>query len=204
MLSSLFAPWMARRNIHYGWLIVSITFVTMLVTAGAMGLPGALIQSLGKEFGWDIGEVSSALALRLALFGLMGPFAAAFIERYGVRNIILVAIGLIASGLLLALSMSQLWQLIALWGIVVGIGTGLTALVLDAIVSSRWFNERRGLVLGMLTASSATGQLVFLPFAAWLVENAGWRAALYPSLVGLGVVGVLVALFMRDRPSDVG
>jgi len=178
--------------------------VTMLVTAGAMGLPGALIQPLGKEFGWDIGEVSSALALRLALFGLMGPFAAAFIERYGVRNIILVAIGLIASGLLLALSMTQLWHLIALWGVVVGIGTGLTALVLGAIVSSRWFSERRGLVLGILTASSATGQLVFLPFAAWLVEHAGWRTALVPSLVGLIVVGVLVALFMRDRPADVG
>jgi sugar phosphate permease len=204
MLASLLAPRLARLNIHYGWVIVAVTFLTMLSTAGAMGLPGALILPLNKEFGWAVGAISSALAMRLALFGLMGPFSAGLIERYGVRAIVLTAISLIVAGLLSALLMTQLWHLVLLWGLVVGIGTGLTAVVLGAIVSTRWFSKHRGLVLGMLTASNATGQLVFLPFAAWLVTHVGWRMALIPSIAALCVAALLVVLFMRDRPADVG
>ncbi len=204
MLANVLAKRLAGLGIHYGWVVVAVAFLTMLTTAGAMGLPGALILSLNQEFGWDTGEISSALALRLMLFGLMGPFAAALIERYGVRNIVLTAVALIVAGLLAALVMSRLWQLVLLWGLVVGVGSGLTALVLGAIVSSRWFTAHRGLVLGMLTASSATGQLVFLPLGAWLVVHVGWRAALIPSIAGLGLAALLVILFMRDRPADVG
>ena len=204
MLANVLAPRLARLNIFYGWIVVAVTFVTMLTTAGAMGLPGALIIALHSDFGWDVGEISSALALRLALFGLIGPFAAALIDRYGVRNIVLTAVSLLVIGLLSALVMTDLWQLIVMWGVVVGVGTGLTAVVLGAIVSSRWFTRHRGLVLGMLTASNATGQLVFLPVAAWLVTHVEWRAALIPSIAGLGLAAVLVVLFMRDRPADVG
>jgi sugar phosphate permease len=204
MFATAISARLDRAGVHYGWVIVAVTFVTLLTTAGAMGLPGALILSLNKEFGWDTGEISSALALRFALFGLMGPFSAALIERFGVRNIVLTAVLLITGGLLGAVFMTEIWQLLVLWGLVVGVGTGLTALVLGAIVSSRWFTRHRGLVLGMLTASSATGQLVFLPLAAWLVEHDGWRAAVVPSIVGLGITALFVVLFMCDRPSDVG
>ena len=204
MLAGTIAALLDRRGVYYGWVVVAVTFVTLLTTAGAMGLPGALILSLNKEFGWDTGEISTALALRLALFGLMGPFSAALIERFGVRNVILSAVLLITAGLVGALFMTKIWHLLMLWGLVVGIGTGLTALVLGAIVSSRWFTRHRGLVLGILTASSATGQLVFLPLAAWLVEHAGWRSAVVPSIAGLGLTALLVLLFMRDRPSDLG
>jgi sugar phosphate permease len=204
MLANVLAPRLARLNIFYGWIVVAVAFVTMLTTAGAMGLPGALIGALHSDFGWDVGEISSALALRLALFGLMAPFAAALIERYGVRTIVLTAVSLLVVGLLSALVMTKLWQLIVMWGVVVGVGTGLTAVVLGAIVSSRWFTRHRGLVLGMLTASNATGQLVFLPVAAWLVTHVGWRAALIPSIGGLVLAAALVVLFMRDRPADVG
>jgi sugar phosphate permease len=204
MFAGTIADLLDRRGVHYGWVVATVTFVTLLTTAGAMGLPGALILPLNKEFGWDAGEISTALALRLALFGLMGPFSAALIERFGVRNIVLSAVLLITAGLLGALFMTRIWQLLILWGLVVGIGSGLTALVLGAIVSSRWFTRHRGLVLGILTASSATGQLLFLPLAAWLVEHVGWRAALFPSIASLGLAALLVMLFMRDRPSDVG
>ena len=204
MFAQALARRLSRHGIHYGWVVIAVTFVTALTTAGAMGVPGALILPLTKEFGWNTAEISSALAIRLVLFGLMAPFAAALIERYGVRRVVLTAIGLIVSGLLLALVMYQAWHLIVLWGFVVGVGTGMTALVLSAIVSTRWFVQRRGLVLGVLTASSATGQLVFLPLAAWLVDNYGWRYALAPSVIGLMIAGLLVALFMCDRPSDVG
>jgi sugar phosphate permease len=204
MLARTVAARLDRQGVYYGWVVAGVTFVTLLTTAGAMGLPGALILSLNKEFGWDTGEISTALALRLALYGLMGPFSAALIERFGVRNIIVSAVSLIAAGLVGALFMTRIWHLLVLWGLVVGVGTGLTALVLGAIVSSRWFTRHRGLVLGILTASSATGQLVFLPLAAWLVQHVGWRAAVVPTLVGLGVTALLVLLFMRDRPSDLG
>ncbi len=204
MLAEALAQKLARRGMHYGWAIAAVTFLTMLTTAGAVGLPGAFIIPLSKEFGWDTAQISGPLAVRLILFGLMAPFAAALIERFGVRNVVVSAIGLIVAGLLLALTMSSIWQLFLYWGIVIGLGTGLTALVFAAIVSNRWFSARRGLVLGMLTAANSTGQLVFLPLAAWLIERFGWRYALIPSIGALVLAGLLIILFMRDRPSDVG
>ena len=204
MISPAVAALLARRNIHYGWVVVAVTFLTMLVTAGAVGAPGVLILPLQQEFGWETSEISIALAIRLLLFGLMGPFAAALMNRYGVRRMALSALTLITAGLLLSLAMTQVWQLILLWGFVVGFGTGLTALVLAATVATRWFSERRGLVVGLLTASSATGQLVFLPLLANLTERIGWRPAVTLVCGLLGLAALLVLAFMRDRPSDLG
>jgi MFS family permease len=204
MARSGLAGFLARRNIHYGWVVVAVTFLTMLVTAGAMGAPGVLIVPLEREFGWDNAQISSALALRLLLFGLFGPFAAAFMNRFGLRRVMIAAAIIITAGLLASLAMTQVWQLIVLWGLVVGVGTGLTAIVLAATVATRWFTNRRGLVVGLLTASSATGQLVFLPLIAEITDRFGWRIALV-FVCGLLVVAALVAvLLMRDRPSDVG
>ena len=204
MLAKALALRFSRLGLHYGWAVVAVAFVTSLATAGAMSVPAALILPLNREFGWSVEQISGALALRILLYGLMAPFAAALIDRYGLRRVILSAVILIAAGLALALKMGQVWQLVLLWGIVVGLGAGLTALVMGAIVAARWFTERRGLALGILTASSATGQLISLPLAAWLEQRYGWRVALAPTLVGLAVAGLAVLLFMADRPSDVG
>ena len=195
---------MTRRGLHYGWVVAATTFLTMLVTAGAVGAPGVLLLPLQREFGWSTAAISSALAMRLLLFGLMGPFAAAFINRYGVRKVTLSALSLIALGLALSLAMTRIWELILLWGVVVGLGTGLTALVLAATISTRWFNARRGLIVGLLTASSATGQLLFLPLLASIATHSGWRTALGLVCALLAVAAVLVWLFMRDRPADLG
>jgi MFS family permease len=202
MASNALAATLARRDIHYGWVVVGVTFFTLLVTAAAMGTPGVLIVPLEHEFGWDNAQISSALALRIMLFGLFGPFAAAFMNRFGVRRVIIVAMALIAGGLLASLAMTQVWQLVLLWGVIVGIGTGLTAMVLAATVATRWFNHRRGLVMGMLAASSATGQLIFLPLIAELTTRFGWRAALVFVSCMLAAVALVAALLMRDRPSD--
>ena len=204
MLANALASRLNRMGIHYGWIIVAVTFFSSLCMAGAVGLPGAFILPFGKEFGWDPAQVSGALAIRLLLFGLMAPFSAALIERYGVRRIVLCAQAAVVVGLLGGLVMTQLWQLVLLWGIVIGLGTGMTALVLGAILSTRWFSARRGLVVGMLTAATATGQLTFLPLAAWLIEHFGWRFAILPSVGCIGVAALLTILFLRDRPSDVG
>lgn len=193
-----------KRGIHYGWVVAAATFITMLATAGALGSAGVMIEPLQKEFGWENADISFALAVRLVLFGLMGPFAAAFMNHFGIRKVVSVALGLIATGLIGSFFMTEIWQLVLLWGVIVGFGTGMTALVLGATVATRWFTQRRGLVVGMMTASNATGQLIFLPLLASLTTSIGWRAALIFVLAVLGLAFVLVALLMRDYPSDVG
>jgi MFS family permease len=204
MISNWLSAVLARRNIHYGWVMVGVTFLTALVSAGAVGAPGVFIVPLQREFGWTTAQISSALSIRFILFGLMAPFAAALMNRYGLRNVTLSALLTVVSALVLSLAMTQVWQLILLWGVVVGIGTGMTALVLGATIAARWFNARRGLVVGILTASAATGQLVFLPLLAHLTEVMGWRTALGLMCGMLGVVAFAVLMVMRDRPGDLG
>jgi MFS family permease len=203
-MSTALANVLSRRGIHYGWVTVAVTFLTMLVTAGAVGAPGVLLGPLQAEFGWSTAEISTGFAVRLVLFGLMGPFAAAFMNRFGIRRVAIVALLLIASGILGSFVMTELWQLLLFWGLVVGVGTGLTAMVLGATVATRWFVGRRGLVMGMLGASTATGQLVFLPLLAELTQQLGWRYALSFILAILFVAAIAVLTLMRDRPADLG
>lgn len=204
MISGWLSTALARRNIHYGWAMIAVTFVTALVSAAAVGAPGVFIVPLQKEFGWSTAEISSAMSIRFVLFGLMAPFAAALMNRYGLRNVTLIALLVVAASLILSLGMTQVWQLMALWGVAVGIGTGMTALVLGATVAARWFSARRGLVVGILTASAATGQLIFLPILASITEHSSWRWALALMCVMLAVAALGVLLVMRDRPSDIG
>ncbi len=204
MISNWLSATLARRNIHYGWMMVAVTFVTALISAGTVGAPGVFIVPLQHEFGWSTAEISSALSIRFILFGLMAPFAAALLNRYGLRNVTLSALLIVASALLASLAMTRIWQLMLLWGVVIGIGTGMTALVLGATIAARWFTARRGLVVGILTASVATGQLVFLPLLAGITERMGWRIALALMCVMLAVAAMAVLLLMRDRPGDVG
>jgi MFS family permease len=204
MISNWLSAALARRNLHYGWVIVAVTFFTALISAGTVGAPGVFIEPLQHEFGWTTAEISSALSVRFILFGLMAPFAAALLNRYGLRNVTLVAQLIVVSALVASLAMTKVWQLMLLWGVVIGIGTGMTALVLGATIATRWFTARRGLVVGILTASVATGQLVFLPLLASLTERFGWRIALALICVMLGVSAFAVLLILRDRPSDIG
>jgi MFS family permease len=204
MISDWLSAALARRKIHYGWVMVGVTFLTALITAGTVGAPGVFIVPLQHEFGWSTAEISSALSIRFILFGLMAPFAAALLNRYGLRNMTLLAQLVVVSALVASLAMTKVWQLMLLWGVVIGIGTGMTALVLGATIATRWFVARRGLVVGILTASVATGQLVFLPLLAHLTDRFGWRIALGLICAMLAVSASAVLLLMRDRPSDLG
>jgi sugar phosphate permease len=204
MFAQAVSGWLGRRGVHYAWVVAAVTFLAMLTTSAALGLPGAMLQPLSREFGWSTDELSSVFAVRFALFGLLGPFAAIFIGRFGLQRVMMAAAGFIAAAMLLATRMTQLWQLFLLWGLLLGCGTGLTALVLGAMVANRWFTARRGLVVGLLAASTATGQLLFLPLAAWLIEHVGWRWAVMPVFTACAVIAVLVLLFMRNGPQDIG
>jgi MFS family permease len=204
MFAFRLSHWLQQRGLHYSWVIMAVTFLTALTSSAALGLPGALLQPLSREFGWDVEQISSALAIRFVLFGLMGPFAAILMERFGLRAVVVTALSLVAGGMALATGMTHFWQLIVFWGVMLGVGSGMTALVLSAVVSNRWFDSHRGLVVGVLTASSATGQLLFLPVGAWLIEHYGWRLAVVPVFVACAVVAVLVFALMRNRPNELG
>ncbi|HET6319465.1 MAG TPA: MFS transporter [Chloroflexota bacterium] len=195
---------MARRSIHYAWVVAAVTFVILLVTAGVRSTPGVLMISLENEFGWSRAAISSAVAINIALFGLIGPFAASVMDRWGVRRVLLGAIALLAVSVALTTQMRSQWQLTLLWGVLVGTGTGVTSMVLAAIIANRWFDERRGLVLGVLSAANATGQLIFLPVLASMVTARGWRAAALVVAGAAVVVFAIVLAFMRDRPEDLG
>ena len=204
MLTKTIHSTLERRGIHYAWIIAIVTFMAMLTTSAALGLPGALLQPLSKEFGWSTDQLSSVFAVRFALFGLLGPFAAIFIARFGLKRIMVISAGFIATAMALVTQVSSLWQLFFLFGIMLGCGTGLTALVLGAMVANRWFTKNRGLVVGLFAASTATGQLLFLPLAAWIIENIGWRYAVLPIVVACVVVAILASFLICDYPVDLG
>jgi sugar phosphate permease len=192
------------RRIHYGWIVAATTFLVLLITAGIRATPGVLMVPLEDEFGWSRAAISGAVAINIALFGLIGPFAASVMDRWGLRRVILAALALLAVSVALTTQMQREWQLTLLWGVLVGTGTGVTSMVLAAVVATRWFEERRGLVLGALSAANATGQLVFLPLMASLIEQRGWRSATLLVSGSAVVVFVVVLIFMRDRPEDLG
>jgi sugar phosphate permease len=192
------------RKLHYGWIVAGATFFSGLIMAGAVGAPGIFIIPLQQEFGWTTSDISAALAVRFFLFGIMAPFAAALMNKYGVRRIVLIAQAIVAACLVTSLWMTSIWHLLLLWGVGVGLGTGMTALVLGATVATRWFVAQRGLVVGILTASVATGQLIFLPLLTSLAVDYGWRMALIVVCVAVGCAALAMLLLMRDRPSDVG
>jgi sugar phosphate permease len=189
---------------HYAWTILGVTFVCLLISAATRATPSILIVPLETEFGWSRTTISMAVSVNILLYGLIGPFAAGFINRYGPRRVMTAAAILIGFGTLATITIKHPWQLFALWGVLVGVGTGIIALVLGATVVQRWFYAHRGLALGMLTASAATGQLVFLPFLAKLVVDHGWRS----SVITMAALALLMApialLLMRDRPQDKG
>jgi len=189
-------------KVHYAWVVAAVTFLVLLVTAGIRATPGVLMLPLEAEFGWTSAAISVAIAINLALFGLIGPFAASLMDRWGLRRLVLCALALVGSSVALTTLMRTQWQLILLWGVCVGSGTGVTALVLAAVIANRWFDRNRGTVLGALTAANATGQLLFLPFLARLLERSGWRSVALAIAACAALVFVLVAVLMRDRPSD--
>jgi MFS family permease len=193
-----------RPRLHYAWIVAAVTFAALLVAAAVRATPGVLIVPLEREFGWTPAAISLAVTVNLVLYGLSAPLAASLMDRLGVRRTMIVSAALTAAGVAGTTVMRTTWQLVLLWGVVVGIGVGMTALVLGATVVNRWFDTRRGTVMGVLTASSATGQLVFLPFLAALVTAHGWRSATLAVVVVTALVVPLVAFFMRDAPADHG
>ncbi len=191
-------------SLHYAWIVATLVFAVLIVVAGIRATPGVLMVPMEKSLGWSAATVSAAAGLNIALYGLTGPFAAALMQTQGVRKTMLLGLTLLACSVAAAGFAREPWQLILAWGVFAGIGVGTLAMVLAATVANRWFVARRGLVLGWLTAATATGQLIFLPLLAAIAVNAGWRTATWLVAGVAAAILVPVALLMRDRPADVG
>jgi len=193
-----------KRLIHPAWIVAAVGFLALVGAAGFRSAPGVMMVPLEEEFGWGSATISLAIAINILLFGLTAPFAAALMNRFGLRKVTTTALLLISAGSALSIFATTPFVLILTWGILIGLGSGSMALVFAATITNTWFVARRGLVSGILSAGSATGQLVFLPVMAGLVTTSGWRSA---SLVVAGAalaVVPLILLFMRNSPADLG
>ena len=195
---------MARRGIHYGWVMVALLFTYGVFASAAMSIPGVLLTPISQDLGWTIGDMSGPLGLRVALFGLIAPFAGGLILLYGPRRMLTCSAVLLVAGYGLALVMTERWHLWLSLGVLLGIAPGITALAMQTTITTRWFTERRGLAIGLLSAGSATGQLVLLTPAAWVAQEYGWRWALGPFIAIIAVLAAAFVLLARDRPADLG
>jgi sugar phosphate permease len=193
-----------QRRVHPGWIAVAVTFVTLMATAGFRSAPSVLIIPLQDAFGWSRSDISLAIAINVLLFGLISPFAAALMEKFGMRRVVMSALTTVSLGALLTIFIQAPWQLIATWGVIVGTGTGSMALVFAATVANRWFVAKRGLVTGVLTAASATGQLIFLPGLSHLAHTYSWKSVSITVSSFAMLVVPFVYFFLRERPADMG
>jgi sugar phosphate permease len=194
---------MGSSRVHYAWVVAGAGFAALLASAAFRAVPGVVMVPLQEEFGWSRATISVAVSINLVVFGLSGPFSAALVERVGLRRVVTVALGLIAMSAAITPLATQPWHLYLLWGMVSGAATGAVAPVLAAMIATRWFAARRGLVVGLLTAANSTGRLVFLPLMAHLALD-GWRWSM-AVVAGAALVALPVAgLLLRDRPADIG
>ncbi|MDR9855111.1 MFS transporter [Paenibacillus sp. VCA1] len=193
-----------KSRFYYGWIIVLLTFATLLISAGIRSLPSVLLVPFQNEFGWSRGSISSVISIGIFLYGLVGPFSAALLLKFGFRKVIVASLAVLGLSLAVTPLIRSFWQYELLWGIVSGLATGMMANVLGVTVSNQWFVKRKGLVVGLLTASAATGQLLFLPLFAKLTSELGWRYAVYAAVFSIVVVLAAVAVWMRNHPYEVG
>src|SRR4051794_35702868 len=194
---------MRSRRVHYGWVVAGAGFAALLSSAAFRAVPGVLMVPLQDEFGWSRATISAAVSINLVVFGLSGPFGAAVGERVGVRRVVTVALAMIAAAAALTTQVTQPWQLYVLWGLLAGAATGAVAPVLAAMIATRWFAQRRGLVTGLLTAANSTGQLIFLPLMSHLAVH-GWRWAMLVVVVATMTALPIALVVFRDRPADLG
>ncbi|MFJ1151322.1 MFS transporter [Bordetella bronchiseptica] len=188
----------------YAFVVVAMIFFSLLVSAGLRSTPSVLIVPLEQAFGWSRSTISLAAAIGIFLYGLAGPFAAAAMEHFGLRRVLIGALLLMAASSAASAFMTESWHLLLTWGVFSGIGSGAVAVVLGATIVNRWFTTRRGLMMGLLTASTATGNLLFLPVLAALAASGDWTRVVWAVAAGAALMAPLAWWLVPDRPADVG
>jgi predicted MFS family arabinose efflux permease len=193
-----------RLGQNYAFVVVGVIFVALLVSAGLRSTPGVLMLPLERAFGWNRDIISLSAAIGIFLYGLVGPFAAALMQQIGIRRTMIGALFMMTAATGISYFMSETWQLIATWGVLSGLGTGCVAMVLGATIVNRWFVSNRGLVMGLLTASTATGTLIFMPLLASLAQYSGWQAVVLTMSAACALLIPLAFFLVPERPSDIG
>lgn len=192
------------RGRNYAWVVVGVTFVALLAAAGLRAAPAVLMRPVELHFGWDRATVSTTAAIGILLYGLVGPFAAALMQTFGLKRTMLAGLALMGLSTFASLWMTEPWHYLITWGVVSGVGSGAVASVLGAAVVNRWFAERQGLVMGLLSAATATGSLVFLPAMAWLSSEGAWRPVVWVVALAMLALIPVVWLFMPESPAAIG
>jgi len=192
------------KKVHYAWIILIVTFLSVIVAAVTNTMSGVMMIPFEEEFGWSRASISGAFAICITLVGFSGPFVAGLFQKFTVRKVLLIGMGTLLLALLLTTLMTQIWHLYIIWGVIIGLSAGAFLTVLNTYVATTWFEKKRGLALGLLTSSSAAGQLVFLPLLAYVVGNFSWRSAIL-TIFGFGLIIYLcIWIFMKNDPADVG
>src|SRR5271156_4685909 len=186
---------------HHAIPVVAVVFFALLAAAGVRSTPAVLMVPWGQAFGWSRGVISFAAATGIFLFGFTGPFAAAAMQRFGVRVTVMLALALMSGSALTSLLMTQPWQLVLSWGVVSGIGSGCVAGVLSATIVNRWFVTNRGLVMGLFAASTSTGTLIFIPGLSAIAQNYGWKPVVMVVAIAMALLIPLVGLLLPEWPS---
>lgn len=195
---------MKTRKVHYAWIVLIVTFLSVIIAAVTNTMSGVMMIPFEKEFGWSRASISGAFAICITLVGFSGPFIAGLYQKFNVRNVLLVGMGTLLSAILLTTIMTEIWHLYLIWGVIIGLSAGAFLTVLNAYVATTWFEKKRGLALGLLTSSSAAGQLVFLPLMAYIVDNYSWRSAVLTIFFFGLFIYLLLWIFMKNDPADVG
>lgn len=194
----------ALKRIHYSWFVLTVTFFSIIVVGIVVASSGVFLTPFENEFGWSRPTISLAFGICMFFFGVSGPFMAALLEVLGLRKMMLTSMATLLIGLLFTFLMSQSWHLILIWGMIIGLGSSVFLTVLSPYVANHWFKEKRGLATGILTASTAMGQLILLPVLAMVIENYSWRWAI-GLIITLGIVMfIMIFLFMKNSPKDMG
>ncbi|MEH7387813.1 MFS transporter [Bacillus sp. JJ1521] len=192
------------KSIHYSWFILAITFFSIIVAGIVISSSGVFIDPLENEFGWDRSIIALAFATSLFLYGISGPFMAALLEVIGLKKMMIISMATLLTGIILTFIMNQSWQMIIIWGVIIGLGASLFLTVVSPYVANHWFEKRRGLAVGILTASTATGQLILLPVLANIINNYSWRWAIGLIMILCFIMLIIILLFMKNTPKDVG
>lgn len=192
------------KRIHYSWVILVVTFFSIIVAGIVMSSSGVFIDPFESEFGWDRPMIALAFAISLFLYGMSGPFMAALLEVVGLKKMMVISMTTLLVGLSLTLIMNESWQLILIWGVIIGLGASLFLTVVSPYVANHWFVKRRGLAVGILMASTATGQLILLPALAAIIEHYSWRPAIGFIMVLIFIMFILILLFMKNTPKEAG
>ncbi|WP_394236157.1 MFS transporter [Niallia oryzisoli] len=192
------------KRLHYSWFILAITFFSIIVAGIVVSSSGIFIDPFEKEFGWDRSVIALAFAISMFLYGISGPFMAALLNVMGLKKMMIASMATLLTGVILIFIMNQTWQMIIIWGLIIGLGSSLFLTVLSPYVANHWFEKRRGLAVGILTASTATGQLILLPVLAAIIDHYSWRIAIGLIMILSFIMLTIIFLFMKNTPKDIG